>query len=62
MGLPKEDPQIRKALTWLAEQQEGSGLWKVSYARTQERESTKALEMRLWVTLSICRILKRLYG
>jgi hypothetical protein len=62
MGLTNEDVQIRKALAWLAEHQEESGLWKVSYAKTQERESTKVLEMRLWVTLSICRILKRLYG
>lgn len=62
IGLSKEDPQIQKALAWLAEQQEGSGLWKVSDAKTQERESTKVLEMRLWVTLSICRILKRFYG
>jgi hypothetical protein len=62
MGLPKEDVQIQKALVWLAEHQQQNGLWRVSYAKTQERESTKALEMRLWVTLSICRILKRLHG
>lgn len=62
MGLPKEDVQIRKALTWLAEHQQQNGLWRVSYARTQEQETAKVLEMRLWVTLAICRVLKRLYG
>jgi hypothetical protein len=62
MGLPKEDLQIQKALAWLAEHQQQSGLWKVSYAKTQEQETAKVLEMRLWVTLAICRILKRLYG
>jgi hypothetical protein len=62
MGLPKEDLQIRKGLAWLAEHQQENGLWRVSYARAQEQETTKVLEMRLWVTLAICRILKRLYG
>jgi hypothetical protein len=62
MGLPKEDVQIKKALVWLTEHQQQNGLWRVSYAKTQEQETAKALEMRLWVTLSICRILKRLYG
>jgi hypothetical protein len=46
----------------LAEHQQENGLWKVSYAKTQEQETAKVLEMRLWVTLAICRILKRLYG
>lgn len=62
MGLPNKDVQIRKALTWLAEHQQESGLWKVSYARNQEQESTRALEMGPWVTLAICRILRRLCG
>lgn len=62
MGLPKEDLQIQKGLAWLAEHQQESGLWRVSYARAQEQESTKVLQMRPWVTLAICRILKRLYG
>jgi hypothetical protein len=62
MGLPKEDLQIQKGLAWLAEHQQENGLWRVSYAKTQEQETTKVLEMRPWVTLAICRILKRLYG
>jgi hypothetical protein len=62
MGLPKDDVQIQKGLAWLAEHQQENGLWRVSYARAQERETTKVLEMRPWVTLAICRILKRLYG
>jgi hypothetical protein len=61
MGLPKDDVQIQKALAWLAEHQQQSGLWKVSYAKAQEQETAKVLEMRLWVTLAICRIVKRLY-
>lgn len=61
MGLPNEDPQIRKALVWLAEHQQESGLWRVSYAGAEEQETTRVLEMRLWVTLAICRIFKRLY-
>ncbi|HWQ21133.1 MAG TPA: prenyltransferase/squalene oxidase repeat-containing protein [Clostridia bacterium] len=62
MGQPKEDLQIQKALAWLAEHQQQDGLWRVSYVKTQEQETAKTLEMRLWVTLAICRTLKRLYG
>ncbi|MCX6083535.1 MAG: hypothetical protein NT102_01010 [Caldiserica bacterium] len=62
MGLPKEDPQIQQASAWLALHQQENGLWRVSYAGAQERETAKVQEMRLWVTLAICRILKRLYG
>ncbi len=62
MGLSKEDPQIRQALAWLAAHQEGNGLWRVSYAQAQERETAKVREMRPWVSLAICRVFRRLYG
>ena len=62
MGLPREDPQIREGLTWLTEHQQESGLWRTSYVRMQERETTRILGMRCWVSFAVCRILKRLYA
>lgn len=62
IGLPREDPQVRKGLIWLAGHQQENGLWKVSYVRTREQETPRVLEMRLWVTFAICRILRRLCG
>jgi hypothetical protein len=42
--------------------QEKDGLWKVSYVKQKERETAKEPEMRLWISLAICRIFKRMYG
>ena len=63
MGLTKDDPQIRLALDWLKEHQEEDGLWKVSYIHPEEKEkdTPKIKEMKLWISLAICRIFKRLY-
>lgn len=64
IGLSSDDEQIKQALKWLADHQEASGLWKVSYARPHEREkeTAKARETKLWVSLAICRVFKRLLG
>jgi hypothetical protein len=64
MGFSKDDEQIQRALTWLIEHQEKDGLWKVSYAeqKGQEKETAKAGEMKLWVSLAICRVFQRLFG
>jgi hypothetical protein len=63
MGYSAEDRQIQAALSWLIEHQEASGLWRVSYARPNEREkqSKKVQEMKHWVTLAICRVFDRFY-
>ena len=63
IGLTKDDEQIRKALDWLIEHQEEDGLWRVSYAKPDvgETETAKKRETRLWVSLAICRVLKRLF-
>lgn len=62
IGLPKEDEHIRPALDWLREHQDESGGWKVSYARPQEeeKETARAREMKLWISLAICRVFRRL--
>jgi hypothetical protein len=63
IGLSKEDEHIKPALIWLIDHQEENGLWKVSYAKAQEkeRETAKAREMKRWVSLAICRVFRRLY-
>ena len=62
IGVSKNDEQIRKALGWLVDHQEEDGLWKASYAKAtkREKETVKAREMRLWISLAICRVFSRL--
>lgn len=64
IGLTREDAPVQQALTWLTDHQESDGLWQISYVAAPEREkqTAKAREMRLWVSLAICRVLRRLYG
>jgi hypothetical protein len=64
IGLSSNDEQIKQALKWLVNHQEENGLWKVSYARPHEKETetAKTRETKLWVSLAICRVFKRLLG
>ena len=62
IGVSKADQQIDRALNWLVDHQEENGLWKTTYAKTIEKETAKIKEMKLWVTLAICRIFKRLFA
>lgn len=65
MGYSKDDPDIRKALNWLVENQSSDGLWRMTYAEgTKEGASTKNDETRerqLSLALAIARIFKRFY-
>jgi len=54
------DEQMEEALTWLIDHQEADGLWKATYVRGKEVDNAKARETRLWVSLAICRVLRRL--
>ena len=62
IGLTKDEGMVRKAVAWLTEHQEKDGLWRVTYARpdARETEASRKKETRLWVTLAICRVLRRL--
>ena len=64
IGLSKDDAQMGKALGWLVDHQEKDGLWKDTYVGRpkREHESAKVRETRLWVSLAICRVFKRLYA
>jgi hypothetical protein len=62
IGLPVEDDDIRNALGWLAEHQRPDGLWETSYSAIHKnRDNRRSGDTRLWVTLAICRIVKRFY-
>jgi hypothetical protein len=54
------DDDVREGLEWLIERQEESGLWKASYSKIHK--SPENGKTQIWVTLAICRTLKRLYG
>ncbi|MGA9138889.1 MAG: prenyltransferase/squalene oxidase repeat-containing protein [Methanocella sp.] len=63
IGLLKEDPDISRALGWLAEHQWADGLWEVSYSTIHRNsENSRSQETRLWVTLAICRIFRQFYA
>jgi hypothetical protein len=64
IGLPVDDPQIKQACDWLRDHQQKDGLWRVSYVnpKAKEKKTGKARDMKLWVSLAICRVLKRVYG
>lgn len=51
LGFSKDDPGIDAAVTWLIANQSESGLWKSPFKGRDDDE---------WLTLAICRILKRL--
>lgn len=63
IGISRDDSDICKALDWLIAHQQAGGLWKLSYSKKHKNTAnSKTREMQLWVSLAICRILKRLLG
>ena len=55
LGFPKDEPPIHKAIQWFISHQAPGGLWNLHTVRN------KKLESDLWISLAICRILRRLY-
>jgi len=55
-----DDRDIRLALDWFVENQQDDGLWKTSYVTKTEREDAKTQEKRWWISLAICRVMKRI--
>ena len=56
LGFKKDEPQIQKAIEWFANNQQAGGLWKIKTLKNE-----KNFETHLWLDLSICRVIKRLY-
>lgn len=61
IGLKADDCHMRRAVDWLVDHQLESGLWHVTYAKAIDKDTPKARKMQLWITLAICRVLKRLH-
>jgi hypothetical protein len=55
LGFSKDEPQMEKAIKWLTSRQQKNGLWKLKALKNPQYNP------QLWLSLSICRILKRLY-
>jgi hypothetical protein len=51
--------RVEEALDWLIDHQEEDGLWKATYVSGKEVDNARARETRLWVSLAICRVLRR---
>jgi hypothetical protein len=61
IGITADDRDVRKALQWLIDNQQESGLWKASYSGIHRNaENRRTAETQLWITLAICRIMKRM--
>jgi len=60
IGISAEDEEIKDALNWFVDHQESNGLWKSSYSKIHK--SSQKIEHQLWISLLICRILKRFYN
>ena len=64
IGLPGDDPDIRGALDWFRTHQEEDGLWRTSYSGIHRSppDNNRTAGLRLWISLAICRVLKRFYA
>lgn len=56
LGFSKDDAQIRTGLKWLRDRQQENGLWKLTLLKAKSIE-----DLPSWISLAICRILKRFY-
>ena len=59
LRFPAADPDIKKALDWFTQNQQPDGLWKIEQDK-EIKESQK--EEQLWLSLRICRMLKKYWG
>ena len=60
IGISSEDADIMNAISWLQKNQLKNGLWKLSYSKKHTvKYNARARENQLWISLAICRIIKR---
>jgi hypothetical protein len=63
IGISREDKDIANALHWLLSNQQSDGLWKISYSKIHKAPTnSKTDDMRSWISLCICRILKSYFS
>jgi hypothetical protein len=58
---PSRGEAMETALNWLIDHQEEDGLWRTSYVEGKRRDDAKTRDMKLWVSLAICRVFSRVY-
>ena len=59
LGFTKDDPDIKTGLNWFIENQQKDGFWKLESNKAVNPKDTKD---RLWLGLTVCRMLKRFFG
>jgi hypothetical protein len=55
LGFDREYAAINQALDWLVAQQRSSGVWELKMLKTADKA------LALWLSLAICRVIKRFY-
>jgi hypothetical protein len=60
LGFGLDDPDIRGGLDWFVEHQGEDGLWPLTSDDTGHTSSPRLHNERAWLTLRICRVVKRL--
>jgi hypothetical protein len=63
IGIPLKDRAITGAVEWFISHQQGDGLWEISYSGIHKASvNSKTGELRLWITLAVCRVLERFFS
>jgi hypothetical protein len=62
LGFTADDPDINKGLQWFIENRLEDGLWECSYGGKNGIQKNSRFIERAWVSLRICRMLKRFLG
>ena len=63
LNFSSSDTHIQKGLNWLIDHQQSNGLWNTSYSSIHKKptfDNIKVINEKLWITLAICKIFKRL--
>ena len=62
IGFTVEHPKVKEALDWFIEHQRIDGLWDGNYKKNAKKIDTeKAREERHWISLAVCRMMKKFY-
>lgn len=56
LGFTRDNPNIARALNWLKQRQRDDGIFEFKVVRGKDKDSI------LWITLAVCRTLKRFYS
>ena len=56
---PSRDDKMQVALDWLVDHQAADGLWEATYVEGKQVDNARTRETRRWVSLAICRVLRR---